>query len=353
MSALVLPLYPGRPEAAPLPRLAIHLRIRHPLPIEARFELQGLTVLLGLSGEGKTTLLHAIAGLLPAEGTPFAGLPPQSRPVGYLPQGFGLFPHLNARDNVAFGLPRGRDRRGRAMMLLARFGLAALAERRPATLSGGEQQRVALARALARDPEILLLDEPTSALDAPTRDEVLAELCRDLHRLGIPSLVVSHDAQVAGMADWLAVMTGHAITQQGPPAEVFARPASRAVARLVGFRNVFAGRMRAVARPVATVEMGGVLLRAPAPEGDWLRPGVPVGVAIRSEDILLTSAERPATEANTVTVTIDEARAEGSGMRVRATGAVPLNILLPRGAPLPASPAMAAIPVSAVHLFRE
>ncbi len=355
----VLP-FPVRPapsptEALPPPALGIDYRLGRPLALEARFDLRGLTVLLGLSGEGKTTLLQAIAGLIPADGTPFRGLPPQRRPVGYLPQGFGLFPHLRAWENVAYPLARGRDRRDQALALLARLGMAGLAERKPGALSGGQQQRVALARALARAPELLLLDEPTSALDPATRDEVLAELTADLRRLNIPTLAVTHDPQVAGMADWMAVMAGHRIVQQGTPGNVFAHPESRAAARLVGVRNLLSGIVRSIAAAWAIVDVGGIALRAPAP--DWLVPGARVGVAIRSEDIALAHlAERAGADLNTVPLTVAQVRPDGLGMRLRGAGPMPLDILLPRWSPAPpglGQAASALIRPASVHLFRE
>ncbi|MBD8873636.1 ABC transporter ATP-binding protein [Rhodanobacter sp. DHB23] len=222
--------------------MRVDYRIERPVALAASFEVEGFTVLLGASGEGKTLLLRAIAGLLPARGKPFDGLPPQRRAVGYLPQGHALFPHLNAWQNVAFAL-RGADRRRQAVEWLDRVGLAALAERRPAQLSGGQQQRVALARALARQPRLLLLDEPTSALDPATRDDVLAELIAEVHAAGIPALAVSHDPALAAVADRLVVMHDRRIVQAGTPAALHARPANGAVARLLGHRNVHRGRL--------------------------------------------------------------------------------------------------------------
>ncbi len=197
--------------------MRIDYRIEHPIRLQASFEVEGFTVLLGQSGEGKTTLLRAIAGLLPAQGEPFGGLLPQHRAVGYLPQGYALFPHLRAWENVAFALPRGPQRRTQALELLARVRLVDVGEHYPSALSGGQQQRVALARALARKPLLLLLDEPSSALDAATRDDIMAELISEMHDLGLPALAVSH--------------------------EVLSRPGSAAVARLLGYRNLFTARV--------------------------------------------------------------------------------------------------------------
>src|SRR6202048_1172717 len=223
--------------------MRIDYRIEHPIRLDASFEVEGFTVLLGQSGEGKTTLLRAIAGLLPAEGEPFGGLLPQHRAVGYLPQGYALFPHLRAWENVAFALPRGPKRRGQALELLARGEVEDLGGHHPAAPSGGQQHRVALARALARKPQLLLLDEPSSALDAATRDDIMAELISEMQGLGLPKVAVSHDPHLAALADRMAVMSGRRIVQQGSPAEVLSRPGSAAVARLLGYRNLFTARV--------------------------------------------------------------------------------------------------------------
>ncbi|HWN51267.1 MAG TPA: ABC transporter ATP-binding protein [Xanthobacteraceae bacterium] len=223
--------------------MRIDYRIDHPVRLRVNFEVDGFTILLGQSGEGKTTLLRAIAGLLPAQGEPFGGLLPQHRAVGYLPQGYALFPHLRAWENVAFALPRSAQRRAQAMELLARVRLEDVAEHYPAALSGGQQQRVALARALARKPQLLLLDEPSSALDAATRDEVMAELISEMHEFDLPALAVSHDPHLAALADRVAVMSERRIVQHGTPAEVLSRPGSAAVARLLGHRNLFTARV--------------------------------------------------------------------------------------------------------------
>jgi molybdate/tungstate transport system ATP-binding protein len=223
--------------------MRIDYRVEHPIRLQVSFEVEGFTVLLGQSGEGKTTLLRAIAGLLPAQGEPFGSLLPQHRAVGYLPQGYALFPHLRAWENVAFALPRGPQRRARALELLARVRLVDVADHYPTALSGGQQQRVALARALARKPQLLLLDEPSSALDAATRDEVMAELISEMHEFGLPALAVSHDPHLAALADRVAVMSGRRIVQHGTPDEVLSRPGSAAVARLLGHRNLFTARV--------------------------------------------------------------------------------------------------------------
>jgi molybdate/tungstate transport system ATP-binding protein len=222
--------------------MRIDYTIEQPVALQAVFDVEGFTVLLGTSGEGKSLLLRAIAGLAPARGEPFGGMAAQHRAVGYLPQGYALFPHLNAWQNVAFAL-RGAQRREQALQLLERVHMAAFAERYPATLSGGQQQRVALARALARRPQLLLLDEPTSALDPVTRDDVIAELIAEVHDVGIPTLAVSHDRHLAAVADRLVLMHDRKIIQIGTPEAVYAHPINGAAARLLGYRNVHRGQV--------------------------------------------------------------------------------------------------------------
>ncbi|MDE2581559.1 MAG: ABC transporter ATP-binding protein, partial [Rhodospirillales bacterium] len=223
--------------AAPPAGLAVDLTLTRPVALAARFAVRGFTVLLGASGEGKSSLLKALAGLLPARGAPFDGLPAHRRPVGYLPQGAALFPHLPVWRNVAYALDGSRrKRRQAAMAWLDRLGLGALAERYPAQLSGGQQQRVALLRALARHPALLLLDEPTASLDAATGEAIMREVIARLHELGIPALVATHDALLAAMADHVAVMHGRQVVQEGPPEAVFAAPADPAAAELLGWR---------------------------------------------------------------------------------------------------------------------
>jgi ABC-type Fe3+/spermidine/putrescine transport system ATPase subunit len=273
--------------------MKVRLEIRQPLALCLAFELRGFTALLGASGEGKSTTLKALAGLVPSRGEPFGSLPPQQRPVGYLPQGYALFPHMRAWENVAYALGGSlAGHRAQALELLDAVGLSQSAQRRPAQLSGGQQQRVALARALARRPRLLLLDEPTSALDAATREEVLAELVARMHALDMPALAATHDAHVAAMADWVVLLGARRILQQGPPREVFARPASALAAALLGLRNRFHARVQAApgADGIGLLdwEQGGRQLRAALPAGT--RPGTVVDWAVGAESLRLAGA---------------------------------------------------------------
>jgi molybdate transport system ATP-binding protein/molybdate/tungstate transport system ATP-binding protein len=307
--------------------MEIRYQLEKPVTLDIQMQVRDFTVLLGLSGEGKTMLLKAIAGLIPARGHPFGGLAAERRPIGYLPQGYALFPHLRAWENVAFPLPRGAGRRAQAMDLLARVGLVDLAERYPAALSGGQRQRVALARALARRPELLLLDEPTSALDMATRDEILDELIREVHDFGVPVLAVSHDPHLAMRADHMAVLLDGHIAQEGPPRAVFARPATMGVARLLGFRNVLAGRVEEISGAGMVVAGAGWRLRTGLQHD--MRPGMAVTVAIRSEDIVPDQTP-DGSAPNALKLQVVSLREEGVALRVRMGGALSLDMLLPR-----------------------
>lgn len=209
-------------------------------------------VLIGPNGSGKTTLLRTFAGALtPRRGvislddrTVFdaergVDLPSELRRVGYVPQGYGLFPHLDVLDNVAFGRPRGPgagprprgERRRAARELLDAMGCAHLCGRTPARLSGGEQQQVALARALFIEPEILLLDEPLAALDPPARRRVRRSLAQRLTASRVPALVVTHDHRdVRALGARVVALESGRVVQRGTAAEMAARPATEFIA---------------------------------------------------------------------------------------------------------------------------
>jgi iron(III) transport system ATP-binding protein len=205
-----------------------------------------LTAVLGPSGCGKTTLLRLIAGFEHADaGTielggssvtaPGRHVAPERRGVGFVPQEGALFPHLDVRGNIAFGLPRSQRNGARLRELVELLDLQGLERRLPHELSGGQQQRVALARALAPEPKLILLDEPFDALDAGLRTRVRTEVTAALRAVGATALLVTHDREEAlSLADRVAVMRGGKIAQLGPPRELYRHPVDAGVARSVG-----------------------------------------------------------------------------------------------------------------------
>jgi ABC-type Fe3+/spermidine/putrescine transport system ATPase subunit len=258
-----------------------------------RFELRNfglslaegeILVLFGPNGAGKSVSLEAIAGFhrlrgghVLIRGRDVTFLPPERRHVSLLFQNFGLFPHLTAAQNVAFGR-RGAD----PLRLLARFGIAHLAKERPDVLSPGEKQRVALARALAARPDLFLFDEPFSALDAPTRDLLRGELQSFLRESGVPAIFVTHDRTDAeALADKIAVMDRGRIVQTGDAAEVLRCPADTVVAGFLGVENILPGRCLGRSNGVMHVAIGDMVVAA--------RPAAvkgAVSVCIRAEDVV-------------------------------------------------------------------
>jgi len=223
--------------------------------LHLRVERGRTLALLGASGCGKTTLLRLIAGFERPDGGsislrervlagPGTFVPPEQRRVGMVFQDYALFPHLSVESNVAFGLPRGRDRR-RARALLALVGLEGLGGRMPHQLSGGQQQRVALARTLAAEPELVLLDEPFSNLDPVLRVQVRADVRRVLESLGTTAIFVTHDQEEAlSLAQQVAVMLDGTVHQIGAPCEVYTRPVNRQVAEFMGDANFLPGHVQ-------------------------------------------------------------------------------------------------------------
>jgi len=214
-----------------------------------------LFFLLGASGCGKTTLLRCLAGFeKPDSGTIRFGeievtkLPPHERNTGMVFQSYALWPHMTVAENVAFGLEERRVERSeierRVAQALEAVRMGALAGRKPNQLSGGQQQRVALARALVVRPRCLLLDEPLSNLDAHLRAEMRGEIRRVCKDNSLTTVYVTHDQKEAlAIADRMAVMEAGRILQLGTPREVYARPASAAVARFIGETNLIPGRV--------------------------------------------------------------------------------------------------------------
>lgn len=310
-----------------------------------RQEMERETVVIfGPSGSGKSVALRAIAGLIApdagrieVDGRPVfdraAGInvAPHERAVAWVPQDLGLFPHLTVLENVLFGMPPGdrAARESRARDLLALTGIEALAGRRPSTISGGQAQRVALARAIARERPLLLLDEPFSALDEVIRDSLRTELRRLCRDLGRGAIFVTHDLREAYLlADRMLVLVGGQVLQAGPPDDPFLRPASRAVAELMGFRNLFRGRVIALGPDSVEVDVLGRRWRC----ASWGSPpavGDEVDVGIRAERVALRRASETALVATNVVygrLVQDDAYGLNHLLRFAAEGDPPLEV---------------------------
>ncbi|HSJ50314.1 MAG TPA: ABC transporter ATP-binding protein [Actinomycetota bacterium] len=262
--------------------------------------------LLGPSGCGKTTTLRMIGGFEePTRGSIYLGgrdvtdLPAYKRDVNTVFQSYALFPHLNVRDNVAFGLRRRKvpdgevkTRVGEALRLV---DLRGFETRRPGQMSGGQQQRVALARALVNRPKVLLLDEPLGALDLKLRKQMQLELKRIQQEVGITFIYVTHDQEEAmTMSDRLAVMRLGRIEQIGPPEAVYEHPETEFVASFLGASNLLDGELKEQNNGMATVLLaGGDVVRVPAEQAPF-DIGTAVRVGVRPEKINLeTEDARP------------------------------------------------------------
>ncbi len=270
-------------------------------------------VIIGPSGAGKTSLLRAVAGLerhctgrialrddvwLDSERR--VHLNPERRRVGYLPQDYGLFPHLTVAGNVRFAAKRDRPD------LLDRFGIAHLAHVRPGQLSGGERQRVALARALAREPQALLLDEPFGALDAITRRQVRDELGDLLGQLELPTLLVTHAFEdAAALAGRIAVIATGRLMQLATPARLLAAPANVMVAALTGANVLEGTAIRTAAGSTIRLHGGGELQSATPAAG-------PVHIAIHPWQLELAHPD-----AGQLTDTVHSVHPDRGGLTIR------------------------------------
>jgi molybdate transport system ATP-binding protein len=328
-----------------------------------------VTVLFGASGAGKTTLLRCIAGLeqLTKGKIVFSGdvwadvahhrhVPTQKRPIGYLFQDYALFPHLNVRNNIGFGIHHlaSGKRNDRIKTTAANLQIEDLLERQPNELSGGQQQRVALARVLVREPELLLLDEPLSALDGAARDHVRSELARLLRRLQIPAIIVTHDwVDALSLGDRLHVMSHGVILQEGTPQEVFAKPQHAEVASAVGMENLVVGQVHERSADVVKLQVGSAELYAVEPHGEHTE----YFVCIRGENVTLETGRAGQSSArNNLRGTVKEISPTGSLMKVVVDVGFEIVALVTRQAVMdmglcPGGEVFVAFKASAVHLI--
>jgi ABC-type Fe3+/spermidine/putrescine transport system ATPase subunit len=277
--------------------------------------------LLGPSGSGKTTALRLIAGFeTPDRGKILVGgedvtvLPPEKRHFGMVFQHYALFPHLNVRENVAFGLAGRKpsqkinpaETARKVADALSLVELPGFEERRVGEISGGQQQRIALARALAPEPRVLLLDEPLSNLDPTLRERTRRELLRAVRRVGITTVLVTHEQEEAfHLGNRVAVLHGGVLHQVGTPEELYERPATRFVAGFVGRASGLPGVLTAD----GGAQLNGVVWRGvPAPRAAKAAPGTPVELVVRPESL----AFRPEGDPNALVGRVVERRYAGS-----------------------------------------
>jgi spermidine/putrescine transport system ATP-binding protein/putrescine transport system ATP-binding protein len=297
--------------------ISIHALSKHFGPVKAVDRID-MTIgggeffsLLGPSGCGKTTLLRMLAGFesptageIQIDGVSMAEVAPHHRPTNMVFQNYAIFPHLDVRRNIAYGLRVLRlgkaeaDRRVDEMLEIVK--LPGFGERRSNELSGGQRQRVALARALIKRPKVLLLDEPLGALDKKLREEMQLELRALQQSLGITFIFVTHDQEEAmTLSDRIAVMADGKVLQTDTPEQLYEAPNSREVGAFIGTMNFLRGRIAALEPEAVVVEAGAAGSFRVAGTGRGRDVGDPVLVGIRPEK-LSVSVTRPAQGANAI-----------------------------------------------------
>ena len=256
-----------------------------------------LVTLLGPSGCGKTTTLRSVSGFLSPEsgdiyigGRKITDIPPEKRGIGLVFQNYALWPHMTVFQNLAFGLQMRRvpaeEIKKRVHSVLGVVQLEGFHDRFPRQLSGGQQQRVALARAVVLEPDILLLDEPLSNLDALLREQMRFEIAQIHKRLGITTMYVTHDqTEAMVISDRIVILSGGRIMQEGPPADIYLRPANKFVAGFMGTTSFVDGT-------VVSVDGENLVLKTPEGlefhgVGRGLAAGDAASAAVRPETIEL------------------------------------------------------------------
>ena len=322
-----------------------------------------IMALLGPSGSGKTTTLRLLAGFetpdtgrVLVEGEDVTALTPVARRFGMVFQHYALFPHLDVRANVAFGLEslgvHGAELDRRVERALALVDLAGFGGRRIAQLSGGQQQRVALARALAPEPRVLLLDEPLSNLDPTLRERTRRELREVIHRVGITTVLVTHEQDEAfDLGDRVAVMRGGALEQVGTPDELYGAPVNAFVGGFIGRSSVVAVRVVGPSERGARIEMDGVEWDIEALPGRPCPPPGPARMLVRPEALRLTLNEPGALPA---TITARRFIGPTAIFTARTDGGAVLDVVAPPRA-VPAGARVGLMPSrrvgGGIHLF--
>jgi molybdopterin-binding protein len=336
----------------------------HLEPLDLEIAAGGYAMVIGPPGAGKTTLLETVAGhFAPTEGRIELGgvdvtaLPPERRGVGVVYQHRHLFPHLDVRGNIAYGLARARrgsDGSGweaRVQELAVTFGLEPLLDRAVDALSGGERQRVALARALAPRPRVLLLDEPLAALDPSTRRTFREELRRVHREFDTTVLHVTHDFEDAlRLGDLVVVLGGGRIAQRGAPADVFRAPATPFVAQFIGSGTVLAGSVRDGPGGRSLFTTGPVELEVVTE-----RRGA-CHALIRPEEVLVSRTPLPSPPRNHAAARITRIEVTGALVTLHLDLGVPLQAYITRLsldelALAPGDTVMAGIKATAIHIM--
>lgn len=319
-------------------------------------------VILGPTGTGKTVILETIAGMYKPDkgqiyfnGTDITARYPEERNIAFVYQEYLLFPHLNVRKNILFGL-KIRKASQKVMneqleKMVTLLGIEHLLERYPATLSGGEQQRVAIARALVTEPDVLLLDEPLSALDPRTKENFMQELKVIHQEIKTTTIHITHDFNEAlVLADRIGIMRKGKVIQVGTPQEVFYKPETQFVAHFVGMENIYEGQVKDT-EGLKSVQVENVFIRViTEKEGK-------VHVAIRPEDIILAEVDIDTTAQNVLKGRIEEIRPQGVLMKIKVDVGIPVVTLITKQAVeemalVPGRQIAAVFKTTAVHVFK-
>jgi molybdate transport system ATP-binding protein len=329
--------------------VALRARLSPAFDLDVDFAvLEGITILFGASGSGKTTVLRGIAGLM----RPRAGrvavddvllydsearvdVPVSRRNIGFVTQHLALFPHLDAETNIRFGLGHlARSERDRRVdEILESFRIAHVRNRRPGQLSGGEQQRVALARALVTDPRALLLDEPLSALDHATQTRIMDDLRKWNGARRIPILYVTHaHREVFALGQRVVVLESGRVQTQGTPHDVLESPAHHGLATIAGFENVYEATVVSSRSEWGTMQcrIDGVDVEVPY---SGAAAGALVRLAVRAGDILVaTEVPRGLSARNVLEGRVASLRREGATIIARVGAGPQFEVHLTRGA---------------------
>jgi ABC-type Fe3+/spermidine/putrescine transport system ATPase subunit len=326
-----------------------------PLTLEVPSGTYG--VILGAPGSGKSVLIETLCGLrephagrILMDGEDVSAMDPAKRGIGYVPQDYVLFPASTVEQNILLGLrARGQkpaEARRRMEESLDLLSIRHLADRWPATLSGGEQQRVALARAIATQPRLLLLDEPVSALDEGLREQVCCDLRRLQRELNITTLHVSHNQEEAlAVSDWAAVLDAGHLRQVGQMGDLLRRPRDEAIARFFRVENIFRGEAAPLGEEGCVIDFAGNHLNAPA------RRSGPVSFMVRPERARLAGNLQGA---NVLTARVTGISDRGLYWRVELDAGTPIVVFHPIGQTIQiktGDEVRIELPPEAIHVF--